>query len=169
MGVDFPLTFIDSCLVVPIFIWDSLFFACWWLWIQKSVLRWFRGCWGVWPVNGIMLSSFYTCAFEIVHFILSSLLFFPWEVKPKSKKKQKRKKERLRQYNYIFNPLKIVVLVSQLCPTLCNTVDCSPTGSSVDGILQARVLEWVSPGDLPDPGIEPRSLPLQADSLPSEL
>ena len=38
-------------------------------------------------------------------------------------------------------------------------------------ILQARTLEWVamsSPGDLPNPGIEPRSPALQADSLPSE-
>ena len=32
----------------------------------------------------------------------------------------------------------------QLCPTLCNSVDCSPPGSSVHGILQARVLEWVA-------------------------
>ena len=42
----------------------------------------------------------------------------------------------------------------------------------VHGILQARILEWVafpSPGDLPDPGIEPRSPALQADSLPPEL
>ena len=39
------------------------------------------------------------------------------------------------------------------------------------GILQARILEWVpfpSPGDLPNPGIEPRSLALQADPLPAE-
>ena len=38
---------------------------------------------------------------------------------------------------------------------------CSPTGSSVHGILQARILEWVaipSPGDLPHPGIDPVSL-----------
>ena len=43
---------------------------------------------------------------------------------------------------------------------------------SVHGILQARILEWVaipSSGDLPDSGIEPRSLALQADSLPSSL
>ena len=36
-------------------------------------------------------------------------------------------------------------------------MDCSPPGSSVHGILQARILEWVaisSSGDLPDPGIE---------------
>ena len=39
------------------------------------------------------------------------------------------------------------------------------------GILQARILEWVafpSPGDLPNPGIKPRSLTLQANSLPAE-
>ena len=44
-------------------------------------------------------------------------------------------------------------------------------GSSVHGVLQARILQWVpfpSPGDLLDPGIEPGSLTLQADSLPSE-
>ena len=31
----------------------------------------------------------------------------------------------------------------QSCPTLCNPMDCSPPGSSVHGILQARILEWV--------------------------
>ena len=44
-------------------------------------------------------------------------------------------------------------------------------GSSIHGIFQARLLEWVaipSPGDLPNPGIEPGSPALQADSLPSE-
>ena len=34
-------------------------------------------------------------------------------------------------------------LVTQLCPTLWNPVDCSPPGSSVPGIFQARILEWV--------------------------
>ena len=32
----------------------------------------------------------------------------------------------------------------QSCPTLCNPIDGSPTGSSVPGILQARTLEWVA-------------------------
>ena len=36
------------------------------------------------------------------------------------------------------------VLVAWLCPTLCDPVDCSPPGSSVHGILQARILEWVA-------------------------
>ena len=51
-------------------------------------------------------------------------------------------------------------------------MDCSLLGSSVYGILQARIWEWVaflSPADLLDPGIKPRSSALQSDSLPTEL
>ena len=63
------------------------------------------------------------------------------------------------------------VLVTQLCSTLCDPMNHSPLGSSVYGILQARILEWVA---IPftkgsaNPGIEPVSPALQADSLPSE-
>ena len=39
--------------------------------------------------------------------------------------------------------MKIKVLVTQLCPALCDPMDCSPLGSSVHGILQARMLDWV--------------------------
>ena len=45
-------------------------------------------------------------------------------------------------------------------------MDCSLPGSSVYGIFQARVLEWVAiafPEDLPDPGIEPGSPEMQAE------
>ena len=61
-----------------------------------------------------------------------------------------------------------VGLVAQPYPTLCDPMDCSPLGSSVRGILQARVLElaFPFPGDFPDPGIESGSPALQADSLP---
>ena len=65
----------------------------------------------------------------------------------------------------------VLCLVTQLCLTLCNPMDCGPPGSSVHGILQARILEWVAcppPVDLPNPGIEPRPPTLQAESLPSE-
>ena len=65
----------------------------------------------------------------------------------------------------------LVSEVAQSCLTVCNPMDCSLPGFSVHGIFQARVLEWVSTsfsGDLPEPGIEPRSSALQADSLPSE-
>ena len=40
--------------------------------------------------------------------------------------------------------VKLKVLVTQSRPTLCHPVDCSPPGSSVHGILQARILEWVA-------------------------
>ena len=62
-------------------------------------------------------------------------------------------------------------LVTQSCLTLWDPVDCSPPGSSVHGISQKRVLEWVaipSPGAHPDLGIEPGSSALQADSFPTE-
>ena len=61
--------------------------------------------------------------------------------------------------------------VAQSCLTLCDPMDCSPPGSSVHGILQARILERVAilfSGDIPNPGIEPRSTTLQVDSLPFE-
>ena len=34
--------------------------------------------------------------------------------------------------------------VAQSCPTVCDPMDCSPPGSSVHGIFQARILEWVA-------------------------
>ena len=34
--------------------------------------------------------------------------------------------------------------VAQSCPTLCNSMDCSPPGSSLHEILQARILQWVA-------------------------
>ena len=49
----------------------------------------------------------------------------------------------------------------QLCPTLCDPRDCGPPGTSVHGILKARIPEWVAlppPGDLPNPRIESMSL-----------
>ena len=63
----------------------------------------------------------------------------------------------------LFHSLKLIneIEVTQSCPTLCDPVDCSPPGSSVPGIFQARILEWIaisSSRDLSDPGIEPVSL-----------
>ena len=60
------------------------------------------------------------------------------------------------------------VCTSQSCLNLWDPVDSNPPDFSVHGILQARILEWVPcppPGDLPNPGIEPRSPALQADTL----
>ena len=67
-------------------------------------------------------------------------------------------------------------LVAQLYPTLCDPMNCSPLpppGFSVHGDSPGKNTgvgchACPLPGDLPNPGIEPRSLALQADSLPSE-
>ena len=64
----------------------------------------------------------------------------------------------------------LCVLVAQSCPTLCDPVDCSPPGSSVHGIPQARRLEGAAIpffGDLLDPGIEPMGS-IMLSSLPEE-
>ena len=62
--------------------------------------------------------------------------------------------------------------VTHLCPTLLRFHGCSPARSSVHGILQARILEWVaipfSRGSF-QPRTEPRYPALKADSLPFEL
>ena len=45
-----------------------------------------------------------------------------------------------------YMPFVVLCAVKSLpsCPTLCDPMDCSPPGSSVHGILQARILEWVA-------------------------
>ena len=62
------------------------------------------------------------------------------------------------------------MLAAQSCEIVWDSIYCNPPGFSVHGVLQARILElpFLSPGDLPDPGIKPMSPSLQAGSLPSE-
>ena len=66
----------------------------------------------------------------------------------------------------------VCVRESQSCPTLRDSMDCSPPGSSVYAILQARILEWVSipfsRGIFPDLRSNQGLLTLQADSSLSE-
>ena len=64
--------------------------------------------------------------------------------------------------------MRLYAQLLQSSSTLCDPIDCSPPGSSVHGILQAR--NWSGfpcppPGDLPDPGVELTSPALQANSL----
>ena len=71
----------------------------------------------------------------------------------------------------MYESEKVKVLVAQSCLILCDPMDCSVPGSSVHGMLQVRILEWVaipfSRGSS-QLGIEPGSPTLQADSLPSK-
>ena len=69
--------------------------------------------------------------------------------------------------------VKVKVKVAWSCLTFCDPMGWGPPGSSVHGILQARILEWEYwsgelfpfPGDLPNLGLEPRSPTLQEVSL----
>ena len=75
-----------------------------------------------------------------------------------------------KKYAFLLSSLSSVIcpyqyvcmyLVTQACPALCGPVDCSPPGSSVHGILQARILEWVAMASSRGPswpGIGPASL-----------
>ena len=49
-------------------------------------------------------------------------------------------------FQQVINSLYSAVpyLVTQLCLTLCDPMDCSPSGSSVHGVLQAGILEWAA-------------------------
>ena len=70
-----------------------------------------------------------------------------------------------------FFTFNVCVLITQSCLTLWDPMDCTPPGSSVHGIPQARILEWVAiPFSIRSfwPGIEPDSPTFQADSLRSE-
>ena len=58
--------------------------------------------------------------------------------------------------------------VTKLCLTVFDRMDCSPSGSSVSGMSQARKLKWIAIsffGNFHDPRVEPSSPPLQVDSL----
>ena len=55
----------------------------------------------------------------------------------------------MREYLSIKTSLKAAAAAAaakllQSCPTLCDPIDCSPPGSPIPGILQARTLEWVA-------------------------
>ena len=83
--------------------------------------------------------------------IVMQIVFVHWNVNVFSHKR----------YNWYLPNRKLYVLccakLLQSCLTLCNPTDCNPPGSSVHGIIQARILSGLlcpPPGDLPDPGIE---------------
>ena len=71
---------------------------------------------------------------------------------------------------YQFTRVRIIYCASVSHSVLCAPMVCSPPGSSVHGVLQARIsgLPFPSSGDLPNPGIKPRSPTLQADAFLSE-
>ena len=79
----------------------------------------------------------------------------------KSVSKQSKVSRKVSAPKLVFIASHCVCSVTQLCPTLCYPMGCRPPGSSVHGVLQARILEWraisFSRGS-PKPAIEPASL-----------
>ena len=75
---------------------------------------------------------------------------------------------------YLLFRIMLACLVAQLCPTICDSMDCSPPGSSLWGFSRQEYwsgLPGPPSGDLPNPGTESASSVspgLQADSLPPE-
>ena len=73
---------------------------------------------------------------------------------------------------FIIDKYAVLCLLARSCLTLYDPMDCSPSGSSVHGDSPGKTTEVgchaLLQGNLPNPGIKPRSPALQADSLPSE-
>ena len=59
----------------------------------------------------------------------------------------------------VFLCVCVCVCVCFLCQTLCDHLDCSPSGSFVSGISQARIPEWVAISQFPDQGSNPAAPP----------
>ena len=75
-----------------------------------------------------------------------------------------------KKQDHISYTVSMLCLVAQSCATLCHPMDCSPPGSSVHGDSPCKSgLPFPSLGDLFNPGIQSRSLTLQADSLLPEI
>ena len=70
-------------------------------------------------------------------------------------------------YCLVFSIVPIQAESESVSPTLCDLMDCSPLSMGFSRQEYWSGLPFCSPGDLHDPGIEPRSPVLQADSLPS--
>ena len=86
-------------------------------------------------------------------------------------KTRERLQKNTNELSLIYLRMKEVrVLIAQLCPTLCDPMDCSPLGSSVHRIIQAVILEWVAmPSSRGSSQLEAGSPASQVDSLPAEL
>jgi len=85
-------------------------------------------------------------------------------------REEEMKRSTLEMGKRLLGQKRLVVWVAQLCLTRCDPMDCSPPGSSVHEIFQARILEWIAiPSSRGSSQTRDWTLPvLQADSLPSE-
>ena len=109
--------------------------------------------------------------FQIFAYLLQLITFIQWILQRTYRICSVVARSRTQLSNWTELNWLSVVLVAQLCLTLCDPMDNSLTDSSLHGISRQEYwsgLPFPSPGNLSNPGIEPGSPALQADSLPSE-
>ena len=80
---------------------------------------------------------------------ISSLRFYSYQLKIKliylvGLLWEKKNEKSMQNIFPVPRSIYVCVSVAQLCPTICDPMDCSPSGSSVHGIPQARILEWIA-------------------------
>ena len=99
-------------------------------------------------VMSLLFNTLFT--FVIAFFLRSNHLLISWLQSPSTVILETTKRKSVTAFTFsLYLPwsdldaMVLCVLVTQLCPTLCNPMECSPPGSSVHGILQARILEWI--------------------------
>ena len=99
----------------------------------------------VWVIEDRDLSSWFSILHCLTHCLVSKRHLFSWM----SLRFLKVQEANPKPYeSNTFHPTSGTAAAAakslQSCPTLCDTIDGSPLGSSVPGILQARILEWVA-------------------------
>ena len=100
-------------------------------------------------LRSVLLKHFKNIEYKRIHpnsFYKASVILIP-HLNQDTKRKRKIQASILHEYRSKNSQQKTAAAAAkslQSCPTLCNPIDSSPTGSPVPGILQARTLEWVA-------------------------
>ena len=121
--------------------------ASWWFLYQKDVPR----------KLAFFITNLYCILETAFPYLYPLILKIRWTQNPLLSLFNKWREARPRNLCISHSPTWSSCLVIQVCPTLSDPKDCSLSGSSVHGILQARILECIAqyPGDLAHPGIKP--------------
>ena len=101
------------------------------------LLIWFFPCFFQWNINPVMAKSLFCPLYRHRNKFQKVNLFEDTDLVGDKTRHQPRSSD-LKSYT-LFHAKSL-----QSCPTLCNSMDCSPPGSSAHGILQARMLEWAA-------------------------
>ena len=111
----------------------------------------------IFTVNSQIKSSLWSYSISITVTLIHTLVALPWTTKLAAKctlylqllhSPRWKREDCPELYAKIYLPKRefwsYFCLITKSCPTLCDPMDCSPPDSSVQGILQARILDWVT-------------------------